>query len=296
MSLKPRPPRPMPPDIAAWGTKHLAADDPYKLVGDRLYEQYRDEDFADLYHKEGKPGISPVLLSLVTVFQTLENLTDRDTVKAVLTRIDWKYALHLPFDDDVFNFTVLHDFRKRLITHKAESRVFDTVLVQLKGLGLIKARGTQRTDSLSLLSRARDLGRLEFLHATVRNALRNLLNVDEDWTQNNAKPEWAERYVKACRAERTSAEECAMLMQQIGADGEYLLICSTLTQRRKRSVTSRRLASCAPRGSNSSAATRANLPCGQTELVQQTGLKLPTTPRRAGATSVGRAGWVTSCK
>ena len=113
----------MPPDIAAWGAKHLASDSPYKLIGDTLFEQICDEDFAGLYHKEGKPGISPVLLSLVTVFQTLENLTDRDTVKAVLTRIDWKYALHLPFDHDVFNFTVLHDFRKRLITHKAESRV-----------------------------------------------------------------------------------------------------------------------------------------------------------------------------
>ena len=128
MSLKPQPSRPMPADIAAWGAKHLADDDPYKLVGDRLYEQYRDEDFADLYHKEGKPGISPVLLSLVTVFQTFENLTDRETVKAVLTRIDWKYALHLPFDDDVFNFTVLHDFRKRLLKHGAESRVFEQVL------------------------------------------------------------------------------------------------------------------------------------------------------------------------
>lgn len=34
MSLKPQPPRPMPPDIAAWGAKHLASDSPYKLIGD----------------------------------------------------------------------------------------------------------------------------------------------------------------------------------------------------------------------------------------------------------------------
>ncbi len=50
MSLKPQPPRVMPPELAAWGAKHLTATDPYKLIGDTLYEQYHDTDFADLYH------------------------------------------------------------------------------------------------------------------------------------------------------------------------------------------------------------------------------------------------------
>ena len=57
MSLKPQPPRPMPPEMA-WGTNHLTTDDPYKLIGDTLYSSYHDENFADLYHKEGKPSIS----------------------------------------------------------------------------------------------------------------------------------------------------------------------------------------------------------------------------------------------
>ena len=59
MSLKPQPPRPMPPDMAAWGTKHLANDDPYKLIGDTLYNQYHDEDFADLYLLDGQPTQPP---------------------------------------------------------------------------------------------------------------------------------------------------------------------------------------------------------------------------------------------
>lgn len=96
MSLKPQPPRPMPPEMAAWGAKHLAADDPYKLIGDTLYEHYHDEDFADLYHKEGKPGLSPVLLAFVTVFQNLENLPDCKATEAVEINLKWKYALHLP--------------------------------------------------------------------------------------------------------------------------------------------------------------------------------------------------------
>jgi len=88
----------MPPEMAAWGVKHLAADDPYKLIGDSLYASYHDADFADLYHKEGKPGLSPVLLAFVTIFQNLENLPDRKAAEAVEINLKWKYALHLPFD------------------------------------------------------------------------------------------------------------------------------------------------------------------------------------------------------
>ena len=73
----------MPPDIATWGAKHLRADSPYKLIGDTIYAEFRDEDFADLYPNNGQPGLSPVLLSFVTVFQTLERLSDRAAAEAV---------------------------------------------------------------------------------------------------------------------------------------------------------------------------------------------------------------------
>src|SRR5262249_61304726 len=116
MPQNPQPPRPMPLELAAWGAKHLAADDPYKLIGDLLYEDYHDEDFADLYHKEGKPALSPVLLALVLVLQALENLSDRKAAIAVECHLKWKYALHLPPDDADFDASVLCEFRKRLLT------------------------------------------------------------------------------------------------------------------------------------------------------------------------------------
>ena len=223
MCLKSQPPRPMPPEMAVWGAKHLAADDPYKLIGDTLYEQYYDEDFADLYPNEGQPGLSPVLLAFVTVFQSLENLPDRKAARMVAMRDDWKYALHLPFDTDGFDASVLCEFRKRLLTYDAEARVFDAVLTQMKALGLLKARGTQRTDSLSLLSRARHLGRLELVIETMRCALRALLDADADWLRAVIPVEWAERYRHHCRDERHSDTERATLSGLIGDDGQRLL-------------------------------------------------------------------------
>ena len=67
MSLKPQPPRHMPPEMAAWDAKHLAADDPYKLIGDTLYDYFHHEDFADLYHREGKLGRVHEIASLTSI-------------------------------------------------------------------------------------------------------------------------------------------------------------------------------------------------------------------------------------
>jgi transposase len=213
----------MPPEMAAWGAKHLANDDPYKLIGDTLYEQYHDEDFADLYHKEGKPALSPVLLSFVTVFQALDNLPDRKAAEALEINLKWKYALHLALDAGSFDPSVLCEFRQRLIQHSAEAQVFDRVLTQLKALGLVKTRGTQRTDSLSLFSRARDLGRLELVFETMREVLRDLLKAEADWLRATIPSEWVARYRKHCRDERQSDDERAALSLVIGDDGQWLL-------------------------------------------------------------------------
>jgi len=119
MSLNPQPPRDLPPEIATWAANHLPTDSPYHLVGETLYAQFHDLDFADLYHVEGKPALSPVTVALVTVFQHLENLADRGAANAVRTRLDWKFALHLPLDDDGFDASVLCEFRMRLLDHAA---------------------------------------------------------------------------------------------------------------------------------------------------------------------------------
>lgn len=217
------PPRPLPDDLARLGAVLLPDDSPYRLVGDQLYAQYRDEDFADLYHREGKPGLSPVLLAFVTVFQCLENLSDRKAVEALKFRIDWKYALQLPLEYAGFDSSVRCDFRQRLITHEAEGRVFDRVLEQVRDLGLLKHRGTQRTDSLALLTRARTLRRLELVFETLRVALRALLRADADWLTATLPATWADRYQYHCRVERHSEAERQALEAVVGDDGQWLL-------------------------------------------------------------------------
>lgn len=76
---------------------------------------YQNEDFRELFPATGRPALPPWRLALVTVFQFLENLTDRQAADAVRSRIDWKCALGLELNDSGFDFSVLSEFRSRLI-------------------------------------------------------------------------------------------------------------------------------------------------------------------------------------
>ena len=82
---------------------------------DEFSALFEDEDFRALYPVRGQPGLPPWRLALVTVFQFQEQLSDRQAADAVRSRIDWKYALGLELTDPGFHFSVLTEFRARLV-------------------------------------------------------------------------------------------------------------------------------------------------------------------------------------
>lgn len=225
MCLKTHPPRPWPEDTHVLGLKLLPDGNPYRYVGDHLYPQLNEADYADLYPAEGRPAASPVDLLLVTVFQYLENLPDRAAADAVRLRLDWKYALHLPLDEPGFNFSVLSEFRDRLLAHQAESQLFDQVLASLQQAGLLKQRGRQRSDSLSVLTRVRDLSRLELVVETLRLAVRALVAADPTWVSAHLPFSWEQQYGHRAQAYHLSQEQRLELEQTVGRDGFWLLDC-----------------------------------------------------------------------
>ena len=223
MSLKPQPSRPMPEELARLGAILLPQDSPYRLIGDHLYAQYDNAAFADLYHAEGKPALPPVDLLFVLAFQALEDIGDRAAADALRLRLDWKYALHLPLDYAGFDFSVLSDFRARLLGHDAAARLFDTLLAQLRDLGLLKRRGRQRTDSLAVLARIHLLTRIELVAETLRLAIRAVVQAEPTWAKATLPPSWEEWYGQRCVAERLSEAERSRLQAETGRDGQWLL-------------------------------------------------------------------------
>ena len=54
--------------------------------------------------------------------------TDRQAADAVRDRITWKYALSLSLTDAGFDYSVLCEFRQRLLDHDAAQRLLDALL------------------------------------------------------------------------------------------------------------------------------------------------------------------------
>ena len=108
---------------------------------DALGPIYEDTDFADLFPKRGRAAEAPWRLALVTVLQALENLSDRQAAEMVRGRLDWKYALSLPLDDEGFDASILTDFRQRLVDHEAQDRLLEPILQVCRQRGWLKAGG-----------------------------------------------------------------------------------------------------------------------------------------------------------
>jgi transposase len=187
---------------------------------------YDDHLFADLYPPFGRPvEVAPWRLALVVVMQYIEGLTDRQAADAVRRCMDWKYALSLELTDPGFDFTLLHDFRQRLLTHEAAQRLLDTFVTTCKARGWLKARGTQRTDSTHVLAAIRTLHRLECVLEAMHYALNQLSAATPAWVQQHVPPEWYKRYGLRSDQARLpkDASKRETLARQIGADGFQLL-------------------------------------------------------------------------
>jgi transposase len=191
MSLKPGPIQPVPEETARIARAAFRKGNPLLQLRDELGPIFADTDFADLFPRRGQPGLPPWRLALVTLLQFRENLPDRQAAEAVRARIDWKYLLGLELTDPGFDPSVLCEFRARLLAGSAEERLLERLLERCRELGLLKARGRQRTDATHVLAAIRVLNRLELVGETLRAALNELAAVAPDWLRGVA-PEWSD--------------------------------------------------------------------------------------------------------
>lgn len=212
------------------GTVHVARfafpnGNVYMTLRDKLGVIYQDEDFIHLFPSRGQSAYPPWRLALITVMQFMENLTDRQAANAVRARIDWKYCLGLELTDAGFDFSVLSEFRTRLVQAGEEGLLFDKLIEYFKAEGFVKARGRQRTDSTHVLAAVRAVNRLELVGETLRAALNEVATVAPRWLRGVAPDAWFDRYSQRIDDFRLpdSQTKRAALADTIGVDGFVLL-------------------------------------------------------------------------
>ncbi len=197
----------------------------YMRMHDELGVMYKDEDFAALFATVGQPAETPWRLALILVMQYIENLTDRQAAEAVRGRIDWKYALGLKLSDPGFDYSVLSEFRTRLVEGEMGSILLDQILEHFKARGWLSAGGKQRTDSTHVLAAIHSLNRLELVGRTLQAVLEELAKRAPEWLKQQITPDWFDRYGRMIDEYRLPKKEAEWkaLAEQIGRDGAYLL-------------------------------------------------------------------------
>lgn len=225
MSLYPQPIMEVPEETVRVAWAALPKGNIYLRMRDQLGTFFDDEQFKPLFSGVGQPGYSPWRLGLVSVMQFLEDLSDRQAAEAVRTRIDWKYLLGLELEDAGFDYSILSEFRQRLIEGELERELLDSMLAVFQERGLVKERGKQRSDSTHVIAAVRRLNRWEMLGETMRAALNDLAEVAPEWIQQVAPIEWYERYESRIEYAKLPKEKAKRekWIQAVGEDGIYLL-------------------------------------------------------------------------
>lgn len=225
MCLHPRPLFEIPEETARIAQAAFPKGNIYLRMRERLGVFFTDEQFAPLFSERGQPAFSPWRLALISIMQFVEDLSDRQAADAVRGRIDWKYLLGLKLEDSGFDYSLLSEFRQRLVSGGMEQQLLDTVLSVLSEHQLLKKRGQQRTDSTHVVASIRHLNRLETIGETMRAALNTLAVAAPEWIRQIAPPVWYDRYesrIAEWGLPRQKKEREAWV-QAVGQDGLYLL-------------------------------------------------------------------------
>jgi hypothetical protein len=121
--------------------------------------------------------------------------------------------------------SVLSEFRSRLVANSMEAKVLDLLVARLVELGLLKARGKQRTDSSHVLAAVRQLNQVELVGESVRACVEALAVADPDWVTACLDASWQRRYGARVDSWRMPASKTkrAALGADYARDGVALL-------------------------------------------------------------------------
>ena len=212
--------------LGAIAPELFSDNDKYKRFAQKVWPvlaQSREQLIECYQADNGRPGVEPVVLLGVMIFQFLERVPDRQAVELVKYHLGWKLALNLKLSEGGFHPTTLVYFRQRLIEHGKADLAMRAVLEALQKEGLVPKRSKQRLDSTHVLSAVRDLSALECVRESLRLALEELgAKLAESERPDFWELFW-ERYVQSALDYRAGQEVLKNKHHQAGQDGQRLL-------------------------------------------------------------------------
>jgi transposase len=214
---------PIPNDTAHASEAAFGKDHPYLKIGDGLPVVFSDVDLDEIASSDASLADSFWPYSLATVLQYWEDLTDRQMANATRTRVDLKYALHLPLVFPGINPSGLCLFRRRLLRNETGKNALQQVASRLERF--IGNQEKLTSDPDLIIHTICTISRWESMFATMNSAVEALAAAYPEWLRTVALPHWYRRYYYKQRTNQISraSKNIMSSLQSVGEDGRHLL-------------------------------------------------------------------------
>ena len=197
----------------------------YVMIGDQLDRLFATVDLAQLNRSSTKPRYILLVYGLVTLFQFMECLPDRRAAAALHSRLDWKYALHLPLNHPGMTAYTLCEFRRQVWHDPIGQQTFQKMIDAVADHGWLLIDARPRPTAGELIASVCNLSRIEQLADGLCVALETLAANRPDWLLKTVLPHWYDRYTKRLSLSDLSnaTPDQLALAQTIGLDAAHLL-------------------------------------------------------------------------
>jgi transposase len=215
---------PIPRDTLQAGSAKFDSSNAYILLGDQAHQLYRDVSVEELsLANSSQQHITQLMYALITAFQYREHMNDRQAADALRSRVEWKYALHLPLNHREINPTELCQFRIQIYTRPKSQVVFEALLRKLGEAGFLAPGALSNVINFcrSVCSRTRYTLILESMQLT----LEELAEKDPDLLRKITAPGWYSRYhqLNVEAGPRFVGENPQAAAEAIGADIQHMI-------------------------------------------------------------------------
>ncbi len=165
------------------------------------------------------------ILPQITFFQFLDGLTDAQAIDAVRTRLDWKFALHLPLYPPTFRESALCEFRQRVLKDPLYQHEFQILIDRLIPFAHVLPSWFQDFKNLELLSYVCSVNRLVWAQEALREVLEVLAGRFPEWLRKVTLPHWYGRYSHTTPGFEAGnlPDQQEFFMEEIAADIDHLL-------------------------------------------------------------------------
>ncbi|WP_326793719.1 IS1182 family transposase (plasmid) [Streptomyces sp. NBC_00841] len=168
------------PDVWETCRELIPAGSVFAFLAEHREVLFPPEFFADMYPSaNGRPSLPPQVLAATVVLQSLQGLSDFETVQELRCDLRWKAACGLGLYDTAFDPSLLTYFRRRLARSADPTRIFTKVKEVVTATGVLRGKQRRALDSTVLDDAVATQDTVTQIVAAIRRVIREVPGAGE---------------------------------------------------------------------------------------------------------------------